>query len=97
MAVCWWLCATRFLCSHHLTPTRKENEQDEYQRLALFFGLFYLELKGRSLLNFVYKYVRAEILSALENVEDATIYFPDYDVEPISIVGQLRGYVRRFS
>lgn len=42
-------------------------------------------------MNFVYKYVRAEILSALENVEDATIYYPDCDVEPISIVGQLRG------
>lgn len=42
-------------------------------------------------MNFVYKYVRAEILSALENVENATIYYPDYDVEPVSIVGQLQG------
>lgn len=43
-------------------------------------------------MNFTYKHVRAEILSALENVENATIYYPDYDVEPVSIVGQLQGF-----
>jgi hypothetical protein len=54
--------------------------------------LVYLKkLKGRTKLNFTYKHVRAEILSALENVENATIYYPDYDVEPVSIVGQLQG------
>ena len=42
-------------------------------------------------MNFTYKNVRAEILSSLENVENATIYYPDYDVEPVSIVGQLQG------
>lgn len=42
-------------------------------------------------MNFTYKHVRAEILSTLENVENATIYYPDYDVEPVSIVGQLQG------
>ena len=41
-------------------------------------------------MNFTYKHARAEILSALENVENATIYYPDYDVEPVSIVGQLQ-------
>lgn len=49
------------------------------------------KLKGRIKLNFTYKHVRAEILSVLENVENATIYYPDYDVEPVSIVGQLQG------
>lgn len=42
-------------------------------------------------MNFTYKHVRAEILSALENVKKVTIYYPDYDVEPISVVGHLNG------
>ena len=47
--------------------------------------------ESRAELTFPYQHGRADLRSALETVEDATIYYPDYDVEPISIVGQLQG------
>lgn len=42
-------------------------------------------------MNFTYKHVRAEILSALENVENATIYYPNYNIDQVSVVGRLQG------
>ena len=42
-------------------------------------------------MNFTYKYIRSEILSALEHVEFTTIFYPDYDVDSIGRDGGLQG------
>ena len=41
-------------------------------------------------MNFTYKHIRAEILSALEHVERASVFYPDYNVDFIGWDGGLQ-------
>lgn len=42
-------------------------------------------------MNFTYKHIRSEILSALEHVERASVFYPDYNVESFGLDVGLQG------